>query len=292
MQRIITIDLMKAACRKVQRAGKTLGFVPTMGALHEGHLSLVRFSKARCDVTAVSIFVNPLQFGPSEDLAKYPRDLERDAKLLDELGVDLLFVPRVDKMYPPGAKTYVLVEELSDKLDGASRPGHFRGVATVVAKLFEIVRPDYAFFGQKDAAQVAVLRKMVSDLNMDVELVVCPIVREQDGLAMSSRNAYLTPEQRRQALVLNRSLLAIQAAAEAGEYDTAKLIEIGKQVIAEEPGARLDYFAIVDPDTLDPIPDVSRDALLAVAAYVGPTRLIDNVVLASGPKRSNSSLRR
>ncbi|HME33555.1 MAG TPA: pantoate--beta-alanine ligase [Terriglobales bacterium] len=290
MHRIHTIAEMKSACRRL--AGKTLGFVPTMGALHEGHLSLVRASKSRCDVTAVSIFVNPLQFGPSEDLARYPRTLDRDASLLQELGVDLLFAPGVDQMYSSSAKTYVLVDELSNKLDGASRPGHFRGVATVVAKLFEIVRPDYAFFGQKDAAQVAVLRKMVSDLNMDVELVVCPIVREQDGLAMSSRNAYLTPEQRRQALVLNRSLLAIQAAAEAGEYDTAKLIEIGKQVIAEEPGARLDYFAIVDPDTLDPIPDVSRDALLAVAAYVGPTRLIDNVVLASGPKRSNSSLRR
>src|SRR5271165_5307242 len=177
MQRIITIDLMKAACRKVQRAGKTLGFVPTMGALHQGHLSLVRASKASCDVTAVSIFVNPLQFGPSEDLAKYPRNLERDARLLDELGVDLIFIPSVDEMYPPGAKTYVLVDELSDKLDGASRPGHFRGVATVVAKLFEIVRPDYAFFGQKDAAQVAVLRKMVNDLNLDVKLMVCPIVR-------------------------------------------------------------------------------------------------------------------
>src|SRR5271165_1241274 len=242
---------MKFACRRL--AGKTLGFVPTMGALHEGHLSLVRASKSRCDVTAVSIFVNPLQFGPSEDLARYPRTLDRDASLLQELGVDLLFAPGVDQMYSSSAKTYVLVDELSNKLDGASRPGHFRGVATVVAKLFEIVRPDYAFFGQKDAAQVAVLRKMVSDLNMDVELVVCPIVREQDGLAMSSRNAYLTPEQRRQALVLNRSLIAIQAAAEAGEYDTAKLIEIGKQVIAEEPGARLDYFAIVDPDTPDPM---------------------------------------
>src|SRR5271157_1137581 len=158
---------MKAACRQAQRNGKTLGFVPTMGALHEGHLSLVRASKSRCDVTAVSIFVNPLQFGPSEDLAKYPRTLERDAAMLEELGVDLLFIPDVEEMYPPGAKTYVTVEELSHKLDGASRPGHFRGVATVVAKLFEIVRPDYSFFGQKDAAQVAVLRKMVSDLNMD-----------------------------------------------------------------------------------------------------------------------------
>jgi pantoate--beta-alanine ligase len=271
---------MKAACRRL--AGKTLGFVPTMGALHEGHLSLVRASKSRCDVTAVSIFVNPLQFGPSEDLAKYPRAVDRDAGLLEELGVDLLFIPGVEEMYSSGAKTYVLVDELSDKLDGASRPGHFRGVATVVAKLFEIVRPDYAFFGQKDAAQVAVLRKMASDLNMDVELVVCPIVREKDGLAMSSRNVYLTTEQRQHALVLSRSLITVQAAAEAGERDTAKLIEIGKKAIAEEPGARLDYFAIVDPDTLDPVADISGGALVAVAAYVGPTRLIDNIVLTAG----------
>src|SRR5271166_4281449 len=223
---------MKAARRQAMRAGKTLGFVPTMGALHEGHLSLVRASKSRCDVTAVSIFVNPLQFGPAEDLDKYPRNWERDARLLDELGVDLLFVPGVDEMYPRGSRTYVLVEDLSDKLDGASRPGHFRGVATVVAKLFEIVRPDCAFFGQKDAAQVAVLRKMVSDLNFDVEMVVCPIVRENDGLAMSSRNAYLTPEQRQQALVLHGSLMRVQAAADAGERNAATLMDIGKQVIA------------------------------------------------------------
>ena len=287
MKHIQTIAEMKAACRQAMRAGKTRGFVPTMGALHEGHLSLVRASKSRCDVTAVSIFVNPLQFGPAEDLDKYPRSLERDAELLEALGVDLLFVPGVDEMYPHGAKTYVLVQELSDKLDGASRPGHFRGVATVVAKLFEIVRPDYAFFGQKDAAQVAVLRKMVSDLNLDVELVVCPIVREQDGLAMSSRNAYLTPQQRQQALVLHRSLMRVQAAAGAGERDTAKLIEVGKQVIAEEPGARLDYFVIVDPETLDPVADVSRGALVAVAAYVGATRLIDNILLTGASGQSS-----
>ncbi|MGO9516085.1 MAG: pantoate--beta-alanine ligase [Candidatus Korobacteraceae bacterium] len=279
MHRIETIAGMKAACRQAHRNGKTLGFVPTMGALHEGHLSLVRASKARCDVAAVSIFVNPLQFGPSEDLAKYPRSLERDSHLLDELGVDLLFIPSVDEMYPPGAKTYVLVDELSDKLDGASRPGHFRGVATVVAKLFEIVHPDFAFFGQKDAGQVAVLRKMASDLNLDVELVVCPIVREADGLAMSSRNAYLTPGQRQQALVLHRSLMRVQAAADAGERDAAKLIEIGGQVIAAEPGARLDYFTIVDPNMLDPVADISHGALIAVAAYVGTTRLIDNILL-------------
>lgn len=270
---------MKAACRQVTRNGKTLGFVPTMGALHEGHLSLVRASKARCGVTAVSIFVNPLQFGPAEDLDKYPRTMERDTALLEQLGADLLFMPAVEEMYPPGGQTYVLVEGLSNKLDGASRPGHFRGVATVVAKLFEIVRPDFAFFGQKDAAQVAVLRKLVNDLDMDVEIVVCPIVREKDGLAMSSRNAYLTSEQRQQATVLYRSLLRVQAAVDHGERASAKLIEIGKQLIAEEPGVRPDYFAIVDPDTLDPVADVSHCALVAVAAYVGATRLIDNILL-------------
>ena len=228
MKRIATIAEMKAACRQVTRNGKVLGFVPTMGALHEGHLSLVRASKSRCDVTAVSIFVNPLQFGPTEDLEKYPRPLERDAAMLEGLGVDLLFLPGAREMYPPGAQTYVLVEGLSNKLDGASRPGHFRGVATVVTKLFEIVQPDFAFFGQKDAAQVAVLRKLATDLDMDVEIVVCPIVREPGGLAMSSRNMYLTPEQRQQALVLSRSLLRVQAAVEEGERDAAKLIEIGK----------------------------------------------------------------
>lgn len=277
------------------RSGKTLGLVPTMGALHEGHLSLVRAAKSRCNVVAVSIFVNPLQFGPTEDLAKYPRTLERDCALLEELGVDLVFVPTADEMYgttsptlstnpvdkggAPTSKTYVLVEGLSDRLDGASRPGHFRGVATVVAKLFEMVRPDWAFFGQKDAAQVAVLRKMVRDLDMDVEIVVCPIVREKDGLAMSSRNVYLSPEQRQQALVLHRALMRVQTMVDRGERDPAKLAEIGKQVIAEEPGARLDYFAIVDAELLEPVVDVTRGALVAVAAYVGTTRLIDNILL-------------
>ena len=280
MKRISTIAAMKAACRQVTAAGKTLGLVPTMGALHEGHLSLVRAGKARCNVTAVSIFVNPLQFGPTEDLDKYPRNLERDAAMLEQLGVEFLFIPSVEEMYPPGAKTYVVVEGLSDKLDGASRPGHFRGVATVVTKLFETVRPDYAFFGQKDAAQVAVLRKLVRDLDMDVELVVCPIAREVDGLAMSSRNVYLTPEQRKQALVLHRALMRVQLAADGGEKDSEKLRHAGMQVIAEEPGARLDYFAIVDPDTLDPVTDIVQGALVAVAAYFGATRLIDNIALA------------
>jgi len=279
VKQLPTIAAMKAACRQITSGGKTLGFVPTMGALHEGHLSLVRASRARCHVTAVSIFVNPLQFGPTEDLAKYPRTLNRDLAMLEELEVDLLFLPSVEEMYPAGAKTRVTVEGLSDKLDGASRPGHFVGVTTVVSKLFEIVRPDLAFFGQKDAAQVAVLRKMVHDLDMDVELIVCPIAREKDGLAMSSRNAYLTPEQRQQALVLYRSLMRVQMAADRGEREADKLRQIGEQVIAEEPGARLDYFAVVDPETLEAVTDTRRGALVAVAAYVGTTRLIDNIVL-------------
>jgi len=296
MKRITTVAEMKAACRQITRSGKTLGFVPTMGALHEGHLSLVRASQARCDVTAVSIFVNPLQFGPAEDLGRYPRTLERDAAMLSALGVELLFVPTVEEMYGVGPtlspkkgekggapttepKTYVIVEGLSNKLDGASRPGHFRGVATVVAKLFGIARPDCAFFGQKDAVQVAVLRRMVRDLDMDVEMVVCPIVREPDGLAMSSRNVYLSPDQRQQALVLHRALLRVQFAVDGGECDPARLVAIGQQVVAEEPGARLDFLVVVDPETLDPAMDLARGALVAVAAYFGSTRLIDNIVL-------------
>jgi pantoate--beta-alanine ligase len=279
LQQIETIIGMKAACRGVTRDGKKLGLVPTMGALHEGHLSLVRESKSQCDVTAVSIFVNPLQFGPTEDFAKYPRTLECDVALLEELGVDLLFMPSVVEMYPVGAKTAVEVDDLSSRLDGASRPGHFRGVTTVVCKLFEIVRPDRSFFGQKDAAQVAVLRKMVRDLDMDVEIVVCPIVREPDGLAMSSRNAYLNAEQRQQALVLSRSLQRVRSAFDGGERDAAKLSNVGILVVAAEPGAKLDYFAIVDADTLEPLAQAHRGALVAVAAWLGTTRLIDNLVL-------------
>jgi pantoate--beta-alanine ligase len=276
---IETIAEMKSACRAAALAGKTVGLVPTMGALHEGHLSLVRASRKQCQVTAVSIFVNPLQFGPTEDLDKYPRSLERDCELLRKLGADFVFVPSVAEMYPPGATTVVDVNDLSTKLDGGSRPGHFRGVATVVCKLFEIVRPDRAYFGQKDAAQVALLRKMTRDLNLDVEIVVCPIVRGADGLAMSSRNAYLNPQQRQQALVLSRSLQQVRLSFENGEPDARKLIEIGSAAIAAEPAAKLDYFAVVNPDTLEPVSHATRGTLVAVAAWVGTTRLIDNTVL-------------
>jgi pantoate--beta-alanine ligase len=256
-----------------------VGFVPTMGALHEGHLLLVRAARATSDCVVISIFVNPTQFGPNEDLAKYPRSLERDCEMLNREGVEFVFVPSVEEMYPAGAVTWVTVEELSGKLDGGSRPGHFRGVTTVVAKLFHIVEPDMAFFGQKDAAQVAVIRRMVRDLKFSVEIVVCPIVRESDGLAMSSRNAYLSAEERKWALVLHRSLMRVEELVRGGERNAARLIAAGKDEFARERDVRLDYFEIVEPDTLDPIRDISEGALVAVAAYVGSTRLIDNLLL-------------
>ena len=270
---------MQAICRTLHREDKSIGLVPTMGALHAGHISLVRAARRQNDAVVVSIFVNPIQFGPNEDLAKYPRTFDEDCAKLDHESVDLVFAPTVEEMYPEGSATFVHVEGLSKKLDGASRPGHFRGVSTVVSKLFHIIPADHAYFGQKDAAQVAVLRKMVRDQNFDIELVVCPIVREKDGLAMSSRNAYLSPDERQQALALHRALMRVQMLADTGESDAAKLLEAGQQVIADEPGARLDYFAIVDPDTLDSVTDIRKGALVAVAAYVGNTRLIDNLVL-------------
>jgi pantoate--beta-alanine ligase len=276
-----TVEEMRAAARRARAAGKSSGLVPTMGALHEGHLSLVRAAKAACDMITVSIFVNPLQFGPHEDLAKYPRDFEGDRKRLEAEGVDWLFAPSIEEMYPESSTTYVEVEGLSQRLCGGSRPGHFRGVATVVAKLFHIVQADKAFFGQKDAAQVAVLRRMVRDLNFPVEIVVCPIVREPDGLAMSSRNAYLNPQERKSALQLYRSLNEVQRRFEQGERNSTNLIEAGKQVLAQDPGVRLDYFSIVDPDTLAPIGRLTGKTLVAVAAFVGSTRLIDNVVLGA-----------
>lgn len=279
MQIIADPEQMQRFAREFRRSHKRLGFVPTMGALHAGHLSLMKMARAQCEIVAVSIFVNPLQFGPNEDYSKYPRTFEQDCQLLEAEKVDILFAPSKEAMYPPGAKTTVEVHELSEKLDGRSRPGHFKGVTTVVAKLFGIVQPDRAFFGQKDAAQVAIIKRMVSDLNMDVEIVVGPIIREPDGLAMSSRNAYLDPQQRKQALVLFRALNRIQFLFDRGERSSAKLIAQGKEVIGEETGAKLDYLEIVNPETLDPVEDVSRGALVAIAAWVGSTRLIDNLVL-------------
>lgn len=267
--------------KQARGANKPVGFVPTMGALHPGHISLVRAARVQSDVVIVSIFVNPLQFGPKEDFSKYPRMLEHDCALLATEKVDYVFAPSVEEMYPQGASTWVTVEGITDRLDGRSRPGHFRGVTTVVAKLFHIVQPDLAFFGQKDAAQAAIIQKMVHDLNFDVSIVVCPTVREPDGLAMSSRNAYLDTTQRKQATALYRALMRVQALADEGEHDPGKLLAEGKQVIAEETAIRLDYFEIVDRAMLEPVTDTSGGALVAVAAYVGETRLIDNIVLPS-----------
>ena len=256
-----------------------VGLVPTMGALHAGHLSLVSTARSDCDAVVASIFVNPLQFAPGEDYESYPRELERDCGKLEEAGVELVFAPRASEMYEPAATTFVEVTGVGDRLDGASRPGHFRGVATIVAKLFHIVAPDRAYFGQKDAAQIAVLRRMTQDLNFPVQLVVCPILNEEDGLAMSSRTRYLSQEERRLALVLSRALGAAELQVKQGGCSAEALHAAMLTVFAEEPLVRLDYAAVVDAATLEPVPDISGGALIAVAAWVGKTRLIDNVLV-------------
>ena len=276
-----TIAEMRALCRSAKSGGKRLGLVPTMGALHEGHLSLVRAAREKTDVIATSIFVNPTQFGPTEDFSRYPRALDKDCAILEREGVEFVFAPTVEEMYPAGAVTWVTVGGLSERLCGKSRPGHFRGVATVVAKLFHIIEPDAAFFGQKDAAQHAIIRKMVRDLDMPVAIEVSPIVREADGLALSSRNAYLNAEERKSALVLYRSLQCAQELFRTGERNSAKLIAAARQEFASESNVRLDYFEIVNPDSLEPVLDTSSPSLAAVAAYVGNTRLIDNIVLGA-----------
>lgn len=279
MRLVRTIADLRALLRPLRADGKRIGFVPTMGYLHEGHAALIRQSSARCDVTVVSIFVNPTQFGPGEDLATYPRDLERDQVLCLEAGATVLFLPEVAEIYPTGFQTHVEPGRLADALCGQHRPGHFRGVATVVAKLFNIVEPDLAFFGQKDFQQTAVIRRMARDLNLPVDIIMVPTVRDGDGLALSSRNSYLDPEARRRALGLSRGLLAAQAAFKAGERSAARLLEL-----AQEPMASLDsiqYLELVDAQSLDPIQgDVDRGAALCVAGYLGATRLIDNVLLA------------
>jgi len=274
-----TIKEIRAAARAARRSGKRVGLVPTMGALHQGHLSLVRAANQQCDVVIVSIFVNPLQFGPQEDLSNYPRTFDRDRGLLEKEGIDLIFAPSAAEMYPGGAGTLVEVVGLSERLDGRSRPGHFRGVTTVVSKLFHIVEPDKAFFGQKDAAQVAIIKRMVCDLDMPVEIVVCPIVRESDGLALSSRNTYLDSGQRKQALVLSRALYRVEELFRQGERRVPVLEATGQQVFREEPPVRLDYLSLVDPNSLEPVTEAVPGTLVAVAAYVGGTRLIDNVTL-------------
>lgn len=283
MQIVRTIAETRAAVAALRAAPgaspRTIGLVPTMGALHEGHLSLIRAARSQCGAVVTTIFVNPKQFAPNEDFATYPRTFDADCDLLRAENVDLLFAPSADEMYPPGASTIVEVEHISDRLDGESRPGHFRGVATVVAKLFNIVAPDKAFFGQKDAAQVAILRRMVRDLNFNLELVACPTVREPDGLAMSSRNRYLSPDDRHRALILSRALRHIEQRVAEGVLDSAALIDTGLEILAEQPYARLDYLRIVDPDTLEDVRDVSLGALVAIAAWIGTARLIDNILI-------------
>ena len=256
-----------------------VGLVPTMGYLHEGHLSLVRRATEECDHVLVSIFVNPTQFGPNEDLSRYPRDLERDLSLLEPLGTDLVWMPTAEIMYPAGYQTWVEVEAMTRPLEGTMRPGHFRGVTTVVAKLFNAVQPHKAYFGQKDAQQAAVIRQMTQDLNFPIEIVVCPIVREPDGLAMSSRNVYLNPEQRKAATVLYRALSAAKEAYNRGERDAEKLRQIMKDVLASEPLANVQYVSCADYDTLQELDTIKGKALLSMAVFVGKTRLIDNFVL-------------
>ena len=259
--------------------GATIGLVPTMGALHEGHTSLIRVARTSCSHVAVSIFVNPAQFGPNEDYSRYPRTFDTDCALAKAEGADVIFAPAVEELYPAGATTYVEVEGLCTLLDGASRPGHFRGVATVVAKLLIAAEPDRAFFGQKDAAQVAVIRRMVTDLRMATEIVVCPIVRDPDGLALSSRNIYLSPAERSQALALNRAIRQVTQLTTAGERRAAALIQVARAILAVEPAIRVDYVALVNSATLEPLEVAMPGALFAVAAWVGPTRLIDNTIL-------------
>lgn len=278
---------MMSVARKLRREeNRTIGFVPTMGALHEGHLSLIHEARAMCDVVVVSVFVNPAQFGPAEDFDSYPRDLTRDAALLAEYNVDYVFAPTVEEIYPPGFSTYVTVEGLSDQLEGASRPEHFRGVTTVVAILLNVVKPDFAFFGQKDAQQAILIKRMVRDLALSAEIVVAPIVREQSGLAMSSRNNYLDDDQRRAATVLNRALSQAREAYEEGEQSAARLIELVRATIEAEPLARIDYVSVNDAETLEELEKIEdQPALVSLAVFIGKTRLIDNVVLGKAKKQ-------
>ena len=282
MQVFNTVSGLRIYLAAHRAAGKRIGLVPTMGYLHAGHLSLVQAARHECDVVVMSIFVNPKQFGPQEDFATYPRDMEGDLRQAREAGVDAVFTPTVAEMYPPGFLTEVSVHELTAPLCGASRPGHFNGVTTVVAKLFNIVGPDRAYFGQKDYQQVLVIRKMATDLCMPLTVVTCPTVRESDGLAMSSRNAYLTPAERQAALVLWRALRLAEERLAQGEREGTRLAATLRDFIAQEPLARIDYVAVADPDTLQEVEQLSGTALVALAVYIGKTRLIDNAVLSVG----------
>jgi pantoate--beta-alanine ligase len=275
-----TIAGVRSVCDDVRARGGTVGLVPTMGFFHEGHRSLMRAARVAHDAVVVSLFVNPTQFGPNEDLDAYPRDLDADTAVAIAEGVDVLFTPRVAEMYPEGARTSVHVAGLTEGLCGASRPGHFDGVTTVVAKLFSIVGPCTAYFGRKDAQQLAVVRRMTADLDLPVAVVGCPLIREPDGVAMSSRNAYLSSDDRRRATVLIRALRSAADAVTSGERDAEAVREVLTGVLATEPAIRVDYAEIVDTATLQPLERIERDTLIALAAYVGTTRLIDNITLS------------
>lgn len=279
MEILLTVAELRQWSRELRAETNTIGLVPTMGALHAGHASLIR-AAAAAGRAVVSIFVNPTQFGPHEDFARYPRTFNADCALAKAEGADAVFAPSVEELYPAGAATFVEVEGLSGRLDGKSRPGHFRGVATVVAKLMIAAEADRGFFGQKDAAQVAVLRRMVADLRLAAEIVVCPIVREPDGLALSSRNIYLSPAERAQALTLSRAIRQAESLAASGERRAGALIAAARQTFAAEPAVRVDYIELVDWATLLPVEVAAPGTLFAVAAYVGPTRLIDNAILS------------
>jgi pantoate--beta-alanine ligase len=277
---------MKEHARQARAESRIIGFVPTMGALHRGHLALVARAKQECSPVIASIFVNPKQFGPKEDLSKYPRTFEADSERFSAAGVDALFVPEAAEMYPNGFRTYVSVEGLSERLEGRSRPGHFRGVATVVLKLLEIVQPQFAYFGRKDAQQVKIISQMVRDLNLDTEIVVCPVVREADGLALSSRNAYLDADERRAATVLHRALTAARDELAAGTRDALSLQSAMRKVLASEPLAAVDYAEVVDAEAFEPVTRVSRPCYALLAVFLGKTRLIDNLFI--GPAASGS----
>ena len=279
METIHTIEWMKQIAHEARAHERILGLVPTMGALHEGHFSLIRAAQRECAPVVVSLFVNPKQFGPAEDLSKYPRTLEQDRAALEALGVDFLFAPSPQDMYPAGFRTSVVVEGLSDRLEGRSRPGHFRGVTTVVLKLFEIVQPRFAYFGRKDAQQARLIRQMSADLNLDSSVVVCPIVREADGLALSSRNVYLKGEDRRAATALSRSLAAVRDEVAKGERDSSRLLAALRRALALEPRVTLDYAEIADNETLEPVPVLRGTCCVLLAAKLGDTRLIDNALI-------------
>jgi pantothenate synthetase (EC 6.3.2.1) len=280
MKIIATVEEMGRAVREERRRGRSISLVPTMGFLHEGHLSLVRLSRAAADITVVSLFVNPTQFGPKEDLNTYPRDFERDAAMLRAEGADYLFAPAAEDMYASEHRTFVEVRDLQDKLCGRSRPGHFRGVCTIVLKLFNLVQPDCSVFGQKDAQQALILKRMIADLNVPVRMIVGPIVREADGLALSSRNTYLNPEERRAARILSLSLAEARTLIEAGERDAGRVLFRMRTLIEAEPTARIDYVEAVGPENLEPVSVLKNGTLIALAVWIGRTRLIDNLIVA------------